>query len=72
MSSSVVWGNLGRNKHKSDKPIPLPNAPDFPTEEQQLAWAAAEGKKVEEELRERRDREERELKIAMALSIGNQ
>lgn len=76
-SFTQTLGNLGR--HKTNKNLPLPTTPAaptapslFPSEEQQLAWAAAEGRRLEEERRQRREEEDQDLKMAMALSIRNQ
>lgn len=76
-SITQTLGNLGR--HKKNKNLPLPTTPAgptapslFPSEEQQLAWAAAEGRRLEEERRQRREEEDQDLKMAMALSIRNQ
>lgn len=77
LTQAVTWGSsLGRNKNKTNNNNPqkatVPPTATLPSEEQQLAWAAAEGRRLEEERRERREQEDRELQIAMALSIGNQ
>lgn len=72
LSQAVSWGSLNKNKksgaNNNTPPIP---PPPLPSEEKQLAWAAAESKRLEEKRKEENEQYERELKMAMALSIGN-
>ncbi|GBP13919.1 hypothetical protein EVAR_10486_1 [Eumeta japonica] len=66
-------GGIGRNrkekeKKNKDKGIDLRASDAFPSEEQQIAWAAAESKRLEAEEEERRRQEDVELQIALAIS----
>lgn len=65
-------GGIGRskqNKEKKSKTAAESRSVEFmPSEEQQIAWAAAESKRLEAESEARRRQEDAELQLALALS----
>lgn len=64
-------GGIGRTRHNKDKKSKSTDSKSsevLPTEEQQLAWAAAESKRLEVEAEARRRQEDAELQLALAIS----
>ncbi|KAI5636530.1 hypothetical protein NE865_10775 [Phthorimaea operculella] len=69
-------GGIGRNKHNKEKKdkskgsgtVESKSVEFLPTEEQQIAWAAAESKRLEQAAEARRRQEDAELQLALAIS----
>ncbi|KAJ2948771.1 hypothetical protein O0L34_g8030 [Tuta absoluta] len=67
-------GGIGRNRHKEKKDkskggtVESKSVEFLPTEEQQIAWAAAESKRLEQAAEARRRQEDAELQLALAIS----
>lgn len=55
---------FGNNTRVNGKNTPSP----LPSEDQQLAWAATESLRLEEERRRQADKEKKDLELALALS----
>lgn len=67
MPLSTSFGSLSVKNEQSGR-ISAPLASKLPSEDSQLAWAARESLKVEEERRKLQEKEDAELAMALKLS----